>query len=58
MTQGTDQYDTAGYENPNRFVEKRNLQPHLLINMRGHRGFLLEVPPHAGMFSPRAANPT
>ena len=27
-------------------------------NMRGHRGFLLEVPSHAGMFSPRAANPT
>ena len=26
--------------------------------MRGHRGFLLEVPSHAGMFSPRAANPT
>ena len=22
MTKGTDQYDTAGYENPNRFVEK------------------------------------
>ena len=28
------------------------------ILMRGHRGFLLEVPSHAGMFSPRAANPT
>ena len=27
-------------------------------NMRGHRGFVLEVPSHAGMFSPRAANPT
>ena len=26
--------------------------------MRGHRGFLLEVPSHAGMFSPRAANST
>ena len=26
--------------------------------MRGHRGFLLEVRSHAGMFSPRAANPT
>ena len=26
--------------------------------MRGHRGFLLEVPSHAGMFSSRAANPT
>ena len=28
------------------------------VHMRGHRGFLLEVPSHAGMFSPRAANPT
>ena len=26
--------------------------------MRRHRGFLLEVPSHAGVFSPRAANPT
>ena len=26
--------------------------------MRGHRGFLLEVQSHAGMFSPLAANPT
>ena len=30
----------------------------LLPPMRGHRGFLLEVQSHAGMFSPRAANPT
>ena len=29
-----------------------------LEDMRGHRGFLLEVTSHAGMFSPRAANPT
>ena len=28
------------------------------IGMRGHRGFLLEVPSHAVMFPPRAANPT
>ena len=26
--------------------------------MRGHRGFLLEVQSHAGMFSPLVANPT
>ena len=32
-TKGTDQYDTAAYENPNRFVEKRNLQPHPLIKI-------------------------
>ena len=30
----------------------------LAPQMRGHRGFLLEVPSHAGKFSPRAANPT
>ena len=30
---GTDQYDTATFENPNRFVEKRNLQPHPLIKI-------------------------
>ena len=30
----------------------------LLPPTRGHRGFLLEVQSHAGMFSPRAANPT
>ena len=30
---GTDQYDTAGCENPIRFEEKRNLQPHLLIKI-------------------------
>ena len=29
-----------------------------LVRMRGHRGFLLEAQSHAGMFSPRAANPT
>ena len=34
-----------------------NSQNNLSI-MRGHRGFLLEVPSHAGMFYPRAANPT
>ena len=32
-TKGTNQYDTAAYENPNRFVEKRNLQPHPLIKI-------------------------
>ena len=26
--------------------------------VRGHRGFLLEVQSHAGMFSPLVANPT
>ena len=31
---------------------------HFLDTMRGHRGFLLEVPSHAVMFSPRPANPT
>ena len=31
---------------------------HITAAMRGHRGFLLEVPSHAVMFSPRAANPT
>ena len=30
----------------------------VLTHMRGHTGFLLEVQSHAGMFSPRAANPT
>ena len=30
----------------------------LVSLMRGHRGFLLEVPSRAGMFSPGAANPT
>ena len=30
----------------------------LLPPMRGHRGFLMEVQSHAGMSSPRAANPT
>ena len=29
-----------------------------LSPMRGHGGFLLEVQSHAGIFSPRAANPT
>ena len=30
----------------------------LTFLMKGHRGFLLEVQSHAGMFSPLAANPT
>ena len=44
-------------------VARRNRQRTLVVTtlappMRGHRGFLLEVPSHAGKFSPRAANPT
>ena len=47
----------AVYPNKNLLV-KYTVNTPTQLPMRGHRGFLLEVQSHAGMFSPRAANPT
>ena len=39
-------------------IDRMTSQVHVGGGMRGHRGFLLKVQSHAGMFSPLAAYPT